>query len=138
MAASAAVTGFGTVFAYMSAADTYTALGEVISVSPPNATTETVDVTHMSSDDSYREYKASLRDGGEFSITTNYTEAGATLLQTLHEAGFETFKVTIPGASTIIFSAIPTGWKVDDLEIDGKVTMTFSGKVTGKPTYLAV
>ena len=138
MAASAAVSGFGTTFAYESAADTYTALGEVVAVTPPQWTRETVDVTHMGSDDSYREYIGTLFDGGEVSVTLNYVEAGMTLLQTLIGAGVERFKITIPGSSTVIFQAIPTGVAPSELVIDDKVTVELSLKVTGKPTFAAV
>lgn len=138
MAASAAVTGFGTIFAYESITDTYTPLGEIISVNPPKKSRETVDVTHMGSDDGYREYGAALKDGGEFEISFNYVEAGMTLAETIFDAGIEKFKITVPGSSTIIFNAIPTGLGLETLVIDDKVTGTMTGKVSGKPAYLAV
>lgn len=138
MAASAATSGFGATFAYMSAADTYTALAEVLSVTPPSISVETIDATHMASDDGFREFIASLKDGGECSVTMNYVESSATLLQTLVLAGFETFKITLAGGSTLIFSGIPTAFAIDDVVIDDKMTMSFTIKVSGKPTYLAV
>ena len=138
MAASAAVNGFGTIFAYESAASTYTAFGEVLNVTPPSWNRETIDATHMASDDSYREHIASLFSAGECVVTLNYIEAGMTLLQTIIGAGLESFKITIPGASTIIFNAIPTGVKMSDLQIDDKVTVELTLQPTGKPTFTAV
>lgn len=139
MAASAAVSGFGTTLSYLSTdPSTYTALGEVVSVTPPQWTRETIEVTHMASDDAYREYIGGLFDGGEVTVTLNYVEAGMTLLQTLIGAGVETFKITLPGASTIIFSAIPTGVAPSELVIDDKATVELTMKVTGKPAFAVV
>lgn len=138
MAASAATSGFGATFSYLSAVDTYTALAEVMSVTPPSISVETIEATHMGSDDGFREFIASLKDGGECVVTMNYVESSATLLQTLVLAGLETFKITLAGSSTLIFSGIPTNFAIDDVVIDDKMTMSFTVKVSGKPTYLAV
>lgn len=138
MAASAAINGFGAVFAYESAPATYTALAEVLSVTPPSISVETVDVTHMGSDDGFREYKAGRRDGGEVTVNMNYVEASATLLQTLVLAGYETFRITFPDSSTYVFSGIPTAFSFDDVVIDDKVAMSLTIKVSGKPVYTAV
>lgn len=139
MAASAAVNGFGTTFSYLSTdPSTYTALAEVVAVTPPQWTRETVDVTHMGSDDAYREYIGTLFDGGEVTLTLNYLEAGMTLLQTLIGAGTETFKITLPGSSTIVFMGIPTSVAPSEIVIDDKVTVELTIKVTGKPTFTVV
>jgi hypothetical protein len=139
MAASAAVNGFGAIFAYLSTdPSTYTALAEVLSVTPPSISVETVDVTHMGSDDGFREYVASLKDGGEVTVNLNYVEASATLLQTLVLAGMETFRITFPGSSTFTFTGIPTAFSFDDVVIDDKVAMSLTIKVSGKPIFAAV
>ena len=137
MAASAATSGFGATFAYESAPSTYTSLAEVLSVTPPTISVETVDVTHMASDDGFREYIASLKDGGEVTVNMNYVEASATLLTTLVLAGLETFKITFPGSSTYTFSGIPTAFAFDDVVIDDKVAMSLTIKVSGKPVFAA-
>lgn len=139
MAASAASSGFGATFSYLSTEpSTYTALAEVMSITPPSINVETIETTHMGSDDGFREYIAGLKDGGEVTVNMNYVEASATLLQTLVLAGVETFRVTFPGSSTYTFSGIPTAFAFDEVVIDDKVAMSLTIKVTGKPTYAAV
>lgn len=139
MAASAATSGFGATFAYLSTdPSTYTALAEVLSITPPSISVETIESTHMASDDTFREYIAGLRDGGEVTVNLNYVESSATLLQTLVLAGIETFKITLAGSSTFIFSGIPTNFAIDDVVIDDKMTMSLTIKVSGKPAYMAV
>jgi hypothetical protein len=139
MAASAASSGFGATFSYLSTApSTYTALAEVLSITPPSISVETTDVTHMGSDDGFREYIASLKDGGEVTVNMNYVESSATLLQTLVLAGLETFKITFAGSSTYVFSGIPTAFTFNDVVIDDKMAMSLTIKVSGKPVYAAV
>lgn len=139
MAASAASSGFGATFSYLSTdPSTYTDLAEVLSITPPSIAVETIDATHMGSDDGFREFIASLKDGGECAVTLNYVEASATLLQTLVLAGRETFKITLAGGSTLIFTGIPTSFAIDEVVIDDKMTMTFNIKVSGKPVYAEV
>jgi hypothetical protein len=139
MAASAATSGFGATFAYLSTdPSTYTSLAEVLSITPPSISVETIESTHMASDDTFREYIAGLRDGGEVTVTMNYVESSATLLQTLVLAGSETFKITLAGGSTLGFSGIPTEFAIDDIAIDDKMTMSLTVKVSGKPVYTAV
>jgi hypothetical protein len=139
MAASAASAGFGTTFSYLSTdPSTYTALAEVLSVTPPSISVETIDATHMGSDDGFREFIASLKDGGECTVNMNYVEASATLLQTLVLAGMETFKITFPGSSTVVFTGIPTAFTFDDVVIDDKIAMSLTIKVSGKPVFAAV
>lgn len=139
MAASAATSGFGATFAYLSTGpSTYTDLAEVVSITPPSISVETIDVTHMASDDGFREFIASLKDGGECVVNMNYVEASATLLQTLVLAGLETFKITLAGASTIIFTGVPTAFTFDDVVIDDKMAMSLTIKVSGKPVYAAL
>lgn len=138
MAASAATSGFGATFAYESGVGVYTALAEVLSITPPSISVETIETTHMASDDGFREYIASLKDGGECVVNLNYVESSATLLQTLVLAGLETFKITLAGASTITFSGVPTAFTFDDVVIDDKMAMSLTIKVSGKPVYAAV
>lgn len=138
MAASAAVNGFGTTVAYESAPSTFTTIGELLSVTPPPKSRDTIDVTNMSSDNGYREFIGALRDGGESTLTFNYTEAAATLLETLFAADVETFKIVLPGSSTVVFDAIVTEIALDDVVIDDKVGMSMTLKVTGKPVFTAV
>ena len=135
MTASAAKSGFGLTFAYESATDTWTSLGEVVSCAPPVKSRGTIQVTHMGSDDGYHEYIADLKEGGDFSISTNHTLAGSLLQDTLFEAGSERFKITLSDGRTCTFTGIPTESGVDEVMIDDKMAAMFSGKVSGKPVW---
>lgn len=139
MAESAATSGFGAVVEYDSGGSpAYVAIGELVAVTPPNQSRETIDVTHHASPDGYREFIGSLRDGGESTLTFNYTEAGATLLQTLFAADVETFRITLAGGSTWVFDAVVTAVETDEVVVDDKMGMSATLKVSGKPVFTAV
>lgn len=138
MAASAAKSGFGATVEYLSTEpSTYSTIGELLAVTPPNQSRETIDVTHHLSPDGYREFIGSLRDGGESTLTFNYTETGAALLQTLFAAEVEEFKITLAGGATIVFDALVTAIELDEVVVDDKMGMNMTLKVSGKPVYSA-
>ena len=139
MAASAASSGFGTTFSYLSTdPSTYTLLAELISISGGDVERAVIDVTHMGSDDAHREKIGGLYNVTPYVVVLNYVEASATLLETLIAAGRETFKVTYPGSSTRVFSGFPTGLSYGDASIDDKLTMTLTIEPSGKSVYTAV
>lgn len=139
MAATAATSGFGATVEYLATdPTTYATIGELVAVTPPNQSRETIDATHHTSPDGYREFIPSLRDGGESTMTFNYTEAGAVLLQTLFGADVETFRITLAGSSTIVFKAVVTSIEIDEVVVDDKMGMSMTLKVSGKPVFTMV
>jgi hypothetical protein len=137
MAASAATKGFGTTVTVMVGA-TPTTIGELVAVTPPNKTRETVDVTHMSSPDGYREFLSTLRSGGEATLTFNYTKAGYAVL----EARFDDddpaeYTITFPDDSTFVFDGLLNEQPIDQVEVDGKIGMSATIQATGKPVFTA-
>lgn len=139
MAATAATKGFGTTVDYLSTApSTYSTIGELVAVTPPAKTRETIDATHMLSPDGYREFISSLRDGGEATFTFNYTAAGYAILEDhFDDDEPATYKITLVDGATIVFSGLVTEHPIDDIAIDDKVGMSATVKVTGKPVYTA-
>ena len=58
--------------------ETFTNVAEVKSISGPNTSSQIIDVTHMESDNSTREFLPSLIDPGEISFQVNYLPNNAT------------------------------------------------------------
>lgn len=52
--------------------ETFTAIPDVVSITPGDASTGVVDITHLRSPDRHREKKATIRDHGPFTILANY------------------------------------------------------------------
>jgi predicted secreted protein len=136
---SNAISGVGTVFNRAdgnSSDPSFTAVAEVNSISGPNVTRDTIDVTSLDSTSGYREFIGGFRDGGELSLEMNFTLDGYDDLKAdldsdvlhdyqieLQDTGQTTFEIT--GLVTNITLAIP---------MDDKVTATVTIKISGPIT----
>ena len=113
-----------------------TTVTELTSITAPNLTAETIDVTTHSSPDAYREYIQGLRDGGEITIEGSYTTASASAIVTqLNTSSVVTMTVdlpTKPSVTRFTASVICTEFSAD-APFDGKISFTSTFKVTGKP-----
>lgn len=137
MPATAATKGFGTTVTVLVGV-TPTTIGELLAVTPPNKTRETIDATHMASPDGYRELISSLRSGGTSALTFNYTKAGYAILEDLFDDDDPAqFTITLTDGSTIVYSGLVTDYPIDDIAIDDKVGMSANISVTGKPVFTA-
>lgn len=137
MAASEATIGLGTTFSYLSTApSTYTVVGEAVSIQPPQPVRETTDVTHLASPNGTREFKGTLRDGGEASVTFNFTDAAYEIASDLFlEDDVQTFKIAYPDGGTEVFSGIVIGKPSEPIEVDSVRRFSMPIKVSGLPVY---
>ena len=139
MAASEATIGLGTTFSHMTTVGppaVYTEVGEAVSITPPTPTRETVDVTHLASPNGTREFLGTLRDGGEVTVTFNFTDAAyakASALFLLDDV--QTFRIEYPDGATEDFSGIVTGKPAEAIEVDSVRRFDLNIKVSGLPTY---
>ena len=118
----------------------YTALGEITDLTPPSITKDTIETTHHGSS-GIKSYIGGLVDFGEVSVTVNYDPDGTddiairNLAKTANETvGTKQYRITYASGSTEIFDAIVTGFE-QEAPIDGKLSATFTLKVTGAVTY---
>lgn len=135
MAATTAINGFGTTVTVL-VASTPTTIGELLAVTPPNRTRETIDASHHASPDGYREFISALRDGGESTLTFNYNKAGYLVLEALFDDDDPAeFTITLPDGASVTYDGLVTEHPIDDIEIDDKIGMSATIKVTGKPVF---
>ena len=125
-----------------------TTIGNIISISGPNSTRDSIDISTMDSGSLQREFIPSMLDAGELTAEMNYdgTAAGtADKLNTLFTATTAvTWKLSFydrantnqthsfwqsTGFITALGHAVP---------FDDKVTQSVTIKFTGKPTYTDV
>jgi predicted secreted protein len=129
MAASGAKSGFGTALTIGGA------ITEVVDINGPNVNRPPIDVTHMASDNGYREYIAGLSDGGEITFTLNFIKAVATTLLGYFDSSTQQTSSTMVLANslgTITFTGIYTNYSVR-ATIDDRVTADVTVKISGKP-----
>ena len=133
-----AIVGNGTTLQLDNAAGSLTSVGEVTNVKPYSGTAGTVEATHLSSTSGYREYIATLSDGGEAAVTVNYLPGDATdvLIRTaVTDRLVRTFKIVFPNTKYIQSECFVTSYDPAGVVADGKMEMTFNVKFTGVPTY---
>ena len=131
---SAAMIGYGTSLAVETSAcsGVFTTLAEVTDITPPSQSVDVIDVTHMGSSDSTREYIQGLTDPGELSLTMNFvpssvTDAFIRAWRTSRQT--RAAKITFPNGAIWTFSAFVTGYEPSAPNED-KMTATLTAKVT--------
>ena len=139
MAASSGVAGFGTKLNW-DGQD----IAELSSISGPSEAVDTIDVTSHDSDDTYKEFIAGLRDGGEISFEGNFISTdtdGQIAMHTDFQSGEKkAFIVKFPSwvessheYPQISGYGIVTAFALD-FPSDDKISISGTIKVTGKPT----
>lgn len=126
--------GFGAKF-FLGDALPLTEATDILSVTPPSATVETIDTTTHSSAGGVREFIAGLIDTGEGSIRINWVPGNATDIAFSAAAAsraVKLFKINVPatgGTRDFSGSCVVTGYEKDDVVIDDKMTAVLSFKV---------
>jgi len=118
-------------------ANAFTKVAEVTNLTPPGMTRDTVDATHLESDDGYKEFIAGLKESGEATLTVNYVPSAADALVAAFENGSGEFQITFPNKVTLTFDGIVTGYEWNDVVADDKMSATFTVKCSGKPVLAA-
>ena len=136
-----ALIGYGTTFERSDSAspEVYTAIAEVMNITPPPYARETQDATHMSSTDGYREFISGLRDAGEVALELNYIPGGAaqtSLLADFDSDALVNYRIVFPTSpqQTVTFAGLVTGFS-PEAPLEGKQTVSVTFKVSGKPTW---
>lgn len=115
-----------------------TKITNVVSLTPPSPTRDTIDTTDHDSSGDFREFIASLIDAGEASITINYVpgSTGDVLLTSMLGTGtVRAFAIDLNSATAtqwrVSGSGIVTSYVPSDVVIDDKMTATVTIKVSG-------
>ncbi len=133
--------GYGTLFKTGDgmSPEVFTTLSEVIGITPPSMSRDSVDVTHEQSPSAWREFIAGLKDAGEISLEMNFDpkNAGASsLMAELALSGPSAVKnrqIVFPDGSMFTFAAFLTKYDPDaPLAKSMSAKVTF--KITGAPT----
>lgn len=135
MAASNAVLGYGTIYEIASNAGgtTWTKIGEVLSVTPPDAQTDEVETTHMESPGRTREFIAGLINLDDVSFDINWIPDDATdkLIQGLRASGEKRqHRITWPNGVKWTYLAFLKGF-APSVSVDDRLTATVTAKVAG-------
>ena len=122
--------------------ETFTTVAEVLSVSGPSMTAETIDVTNHDSANATREFLTSFKDGGEVSFSINYIPSNAThknatggLLDAYVNRTLRNWQLVFPTSPTTTwsFAGLITAFS-PTANIDTQLMADVTIKVSGQPT----
>lgn len=117
---------------------TYVKVAAVTAITPPGMTRDAVEVTHLESPDMYKEYIPGLKDGGEATITLNFTPSATDVVVAAFENdAADKYQVTFPNGVMLRFTGFFTGYTPPELTPGGNMVATATIKCTGKPTLHA-
>ncbi len=134
---SDAISGVEAVFkrSDMASAPVFSAIAEVNSISGPNKSRDTIDVTSLDSVAGYREFIAGFRDGGEVTLEMNFTRDGyADMDADFNIDTLVDYQIVLPDASntTLDFSGLVTAIGLE-VPLDDKISSSATIKISGKP-----
>ena len=112
-------------------------IGNIISITLPNQTRDSVETTTMGSTSNFREFIPGLLNAGEISVELNYdgsASGNADSLQTALETVAEVWTIKFPDDSTFVCSGFITSLGGAS-PMDDKITQSVTIKLTGKPTF---
>lgn len=112
-------------------------VGEVINITPGEATADRIDATHMQSPGRRREYISGLIDSGEASFEINWIPGSATdkLLRDLFTAGtVSEHRITFSNGVTVTYDGSITGFS-KAIPIDDRMTATITVAVSGDEVW---
>lgn len=139
MPTSQALLGYGSVFQIVdeNSPDLFVDMSEVISITPPSAKLDQVDVTHMTSPNRNREFISGLNDPGECSFDMNFVPGGASddrlfalLTLPVGATRARACRISFPNGVTWSFTGELTGYE-PTVPVDDKMTATVTFKVSG-------
>lgn len=115
-------------------------VADLMSVTPPSATVETIDTTTHGSPGAVREFIAGLIDSGEGSVRINWIPGNAAhvaLSAALAARVVEPFRINVPGETDtfdFIGNCVITNFEKDDVVVDDKMTGVLTIKASGQIT----
>ena len=108
-------------------------LGEVTGITPPNASIDQIEVTHMRSPLRTKEYVSGLGDPGEMSVDLNYVVGGATddfILAWRADGSTRATRIRHPSADIDTFPSFITSY-APHIPVADKKSATLGLKVAG-------
>lgn len=122
-----------------SASTTFTELAEIFNITPPSASVDMIDATHMQSPDSRREFIAGLTDPGECSFEMNYIPGSASdellseLLDLAPSLRSRRCRIVYPNGASHTFLGVLMTYE-PTVPTDDKMTASVSFRVSGAVT----
>jgi predicted secreted protein len=118
-------------------------IAELLTLTLPTMTRETIDVTTLSSSGAKEFIAGGVYDTGEVSGSVHYIAGSAgddAMIAALTDGVVRGFKAVVKSAGDtedMMFSGYLTSYGIDEFAVDGKQSASFTAKVTGAITQAA-
>jgi predicted secreted protein len=135
MAASGAVSAYGITFDKAG-----TDVAEVTRISGVGINRETIEVTHLTSDNEWKEFIFGLKEGQDITIDYNFLPTNSThkaIITDIIAGTSATYTVTLADNSTFAMTLLPFNFTLADLVASDKKAASAQFKVSGAVTYTA-
>jgi len=129
-----AVASFGALLKKHISGSTWASVGEVTTLTGPNMSRETIDVTSLSSTGGYREFIAGLRNPGTITCTMNFNRTDYDTMKADFESDeAKDYELILPDAdkTSLEFSALVTELPLN-LDPSAQITCNVSFQITGQ------
>ena len=128
----AEATGLGTTFSWAG-----TPVGNLVSIAPPGPTRDTVDVEELAPADDFKRKLVGLIDGGEMSLTINFTPTAGNhaLLTALYNGESKQCVITYKSTRTCTFDGFVTGFVPQEIASGEVMQAEVTIAVTSKPVF---
>jgi len=116
--------------------EVFASIANITTISGPEISRETIDVTAHNTANAYMEFRGGLKDGGEVSLELNYDpNEHDVLVDDFDDVEPRNYKIVFPvtPAVTWAFAAIMTEFS-SEAPYDDKLSASITLKVSGKPT----
>lgn len=114
----------------------WASVGEVVNISGPTMSRETIDVTSLASTGGYREFIAGFRDPGTLTFTMNFNRTDYETMKTDFESDTEQdYELILPDddVTTLEFTGLVTELPLN-LDPGSQITCNITIKITGQVT----
>lgn len=134
---------YGTTLQISTGGESYTDVAEVTNIGGPSLSSDTAETTHHASTDAWKEFVATLIDGGEVSIDVNFLPTNATqadnaagsIIYALINRSVYYYKIIWPdsGSTEWSFQALVTNFE-PGASVGDKLSASITFKITGAVT----
>lgn len=116
----------------------YVTVAEVVAITPPGMTRDSVEVTHLTSPGKWKEFIAGLKDSGEASFTMNFAPSATDAVFAAFNADDGKYQITFPNGVMLRFGGFFTGYTPPELGGGETMEASASIKASGPVTMHAV
>ena len=130
---SNAISGVGTKFRRWDGAN-WDNIAEINSITGPNKSRDTIDVTSLDSTGGYREFIGGFRDGGTVTLPMNFTRSTYEVMNTDFESAvLQNYEILLPDTEATSFEFVGLVTELGlGIPADDKVTADVTIKVSGQ------